>query len=109
MPKTWETTFEDEIVHARQAQAEGNHGLARVCARRAAGAAAGEYLRRMGWETIAPGVIDRLRAIAALSACPTAAHQPIGRLLLRVDEEFRLPEGVDLIAEAIKLKNVLLE
>jgi hypothetical protein len=108
MNTSWEETFALEIGRARQAQALGNLGQARVCARRAAGVAVGEYLKRKGLPDAGPSAIDRLRYLAGLAETPDQAQPLIERLLMRVSEEFKLPEGVDLIADATALTKCLL-
>lgn len=97
-----------ELAQARAARARGNEGMARVCARRAAGAAAGEYLRHNGLPDPGPSALDRLNTLLALPHLPAACQQPIRRLLQRVDEDYQLPPGVDLIAEAETLVQTLL-
>ncbi len=103
----WETRFEDELRAAEAARAAGNEGKARVCARRAAGIVIGVYLQRKGWPDPGPSAYDRLRFLADRPEVPAAARRIVEHLILRVDENFQLPEGIDLIAEARALPSVL--
>jgi hypothetical protein len=105
---TWKDTFEAEIQQAETARAAGNEGMARVCARRAAGAAAGEYLQRRGIDLRTPSAYDRLRFLSELSGVSPRAAQAAARLLTRVTPEYTLPVEADLIAEARQLRQELL-
>ncbi len=105
----WEAIFETEMARAEQARRAGNPGMARVCARRAAGRAAGEYLRRAGMATDDPSAYDQLRALARQPGLPPAARQAVERLMLRVTPEFSLPAEVDLLAEARVIRQLALD
>ena len=97
-----------EFARAEQARARGNEGQARVCARRAAGIAAREYLSRRGTPPRTSSAYDVLRLLAEDPTVPINAKESALRLTLRVDEDFELPPGVDLLAEARALCAVLL-
>lgn len=99
---------EAEFVKAGQARARGNEGQARVCARRAAGLAAREYLSRRGAAPRTSSAYDLLQIIADDPTISAGLRESASRLTLRVDEEFKLPPGVDLIAEARDLCGALL-
>jgi hypothetical protein len=105
---TWKDAFEAEIQQAETARAAGNEGMARVCARRAAGAAAGEYLQRRGLALRTPSAYDRLRFLRELPGVSPRAAQAAERLLARVTPEYTLPVEADLIAEARQLRQELL-
>ena len=97
-----------EFERAEQARARGNEGQARVCARRAAGMAAREYLARRGQIIRTPSAYDLLKLLAEDSSLSDELRQSAANLTLRVNEEFRLPEEVDLVAEARALCEALL-
>ncbi|MEN6410373.1 MAG: hypothetical protein ABFD44_11750 [Anaerolineaceae bacterium] len=99
----WKETFQREMDSARRAQMEGNTGRARVCARRAAGAAAGEILRLMQSDDIPASALERLQILEKFPNLPQEIMQTARQLLLRVDTQFNLPEQVDLFADAQKL------
>jgi hypothetical protein len=103
----WHDKFEREMTRARAARSAGNEGQARVCARRAAGAVAGEYLRRQGIAFASPSAYDRLEFIQEQPETPLHVRELAGRLLLRVDEDHNLPGGTDLIADAEALAQAL--
>lgn len=89
-----------ELEKARQARARGNEGQARVCARRAAGAAIREYLRRKGIHPPSASAIDLLTLIKDDPHLSPDLNLIADHLRMRVTEEFKLPIDADLIAEA---------
>jgi HEPN domain-containing protein len=97
-----------EFEQAAQARARGNEGQARVCARRAAGIAARAYLTRRGKIIRTPSAYDVLNLLAEDSTLSAELRQIARHLTLRVDEEFKLPPNMDLMAEARKLCEELL-
>jgi hypothetical protein len=108
----WKTTFEAEIRRAEEARLSGNEGMARVCARRAAGVLIGEYIKRHGTSLVAGkesgSSYDRLRYLSELpEVSPQVAHTA-DHLLQRVTIEHTLMEEVDLIAETRWLRQELL-
>lgn len=101
-------SFDREIGIGEQARAGGNEGRARVCARRAAGIAAAEYYARRGQSARTTSALDLLSALQADAAVPAEARPLIINLLLQVNEGFELPSGVDLLADARRLRAALL-
>ena len=106
--RDWQTALQAEFDRAEQARASGNEGRARVCARRAAGIAAREYFARRGQPVRTPSAYDLLTLLAEDPHLPAHLRQAAAYLTLRVDEEFKLPVDVDLVAEARKLCEGLL-
>jgi hypothetical protein len=112
----WKITFDAEIQQAEEAHLKGNEGMARVCARRAAGALAGEYFIRHGLQDgSSPGVdpdpasaYDRLRILGELPGVSPQVAQSADLLLRRVTVEHNLPVEADLIAVARWLRQELL-
>jgi len=96
----WQSEIQAEFDKAEKARTRGNEGQARVCARRAAGIAAREYFARRGEHMHSPSAYDLLRLVSEDTAVPAALRETAAHLTLRVDDEFKLPAGVDLIAEA---------
>lgn len=105
--RIWEFAFDKEIERALRAQREGNEGMARVCARRAAGVIAGEYLTGLGMKPLPLGALDRLKLLADRSDIPPLAKEVSQHFLVRVDGEHRLPVEVDLIRDVYVLMNAL--
>ncbi len=101
------TKIAAELVSGAAARQAGLDGRARVCARRAAGAAIREYLDLHGIEPPGPSAYDLLVYLQNSSRVPADARQAAGRLLERVDEDFSLPAGEDLLTEAGRLAEAL--
>ena len=106
----WRDKTDRELAQARRARKMGNEGMARVCARRAAGHIIAEYYRRIGNP---PGSQDAgaLKLIRRLSSDATASEQirqVAGYFALNVTEEHTLPGEVDLLTEIIWLMEALL-
>lgn len=104
----WRLKLEKELETAVSARQRGNEGMARVCARRAAGIAIGEYLSRQGYEVHTPSVIARLRFLLTLPELPEKTRQVAEHFLIHLNEEHKLPIEADLVAEAGWLAKTLL-
>ncbi|NOX62181.1 MAG: hypothetical protein GXP42_09605, partial [Chloroflexi bacterium] len=97
------TRFDLEMQRAQAARAEGNEGRARVCARRAAGVVANEYLMRQGVNTPGMTAMERLKLLQTWPDLPPETRDIIAHMLMRVDRDYSLPPDIDLVAEAQKL------
>jgi hypothetical protein len=100
-----------EMELADASRADGNEGRARVCARRAAGMAARDFLSKHQQKP-KKAAQDRLNensiyvALQELVNFPGLAPELKSAaiyLTMRVSPEFQLPNGINLIAEAYKL------
>lgn len=105
---TWEERFEQEIHRGEAARAAGNEGMARVCARRAAGLVVEEHLRRSGQALRTPSAYDHLRYLHSLPGISPEILAAAEHLLTRITPEHTLPVEADLIAEARWLRSQLL-
>lgn len=105
---SWRERFDLELAGAIRARGRGNEGQARVCARRAAGIAATEYYIRRGLPPRNRSAIHMLQQLRDDSATPLSARLALDNLLLQVSEDFKLPPGIDLIADARVLCDELL-
>lgn len=103
----WETLFEVELDRAVNARLAGNEGMARVCARRAAGITVGAYLEDNNLPDLRPNAYDRLRYLAQLQDIPEDVKAVAAHFLVRITPEKKLPIEADLIAEARWLSNWL--
>ncbi|HEX9017772.1 MAG TPA: hypothetical protein VF806_01210 [Anaerolineaceae bacterium] len=92
--------IEEELARGEAARRDGLEGRARVCARRAAGAAVREYLELQGLPIPGPSAVDLLTFLQNEPGTIQAVREAAGRLLARVDEGFALPVDVDLLADA---------
>lgn len=104
----WQTEIESELNKAAQARGRGNEGQARVCARRAAGIAAREYLTRRGIRPPSLSAYDLLNLLKEDALLPADLKLIADHLTVRVTEEFKLPVDVDIIEEAKKFCDELL-
>ncbi len=99
---------EQEFAAARQAAAAGNDGMARVCARRAAGAAIAFWLQlneRPGWGTDA---MSRIRFLEADPAFPKDVREAAMRLTARVTPKFTPQYATDPIEDSATIIRHLL-
>lgn len=97
-----------EFERATQARIKKNEGQARVCARRAAGIAIRDFLTRRGNQIPSMSAYDLLNLIKEETLLPSDLKLIADHLTLRVTEEFKLPIEADLVAEARKLCDWLL-
>jgi HEPN domain-containing protein len=105
----WQTKLQAEFDRAAQARARGNEGQARVCARRAAGIAIREYLARKGTTPPSTSSVDLLNLLKNDPLLSPELKLVVDHLTLRVTEDFKLPVDADLVAEARKLCDELLQ
>jgi hypothetical protein len=105
----WQSQFESEMQQASKARAAGNEGMARVCARRAAGIVIGEYFRRSDRPLNTPSAYDRLKQLSRLPGVPAPALEAASHLAMRVTLDFKLPVEADLLADARRLRQELLD
>ena len=96
----WQAQIGAEFEKAEEARARGKEGQARVCARRAAGIAIREYLRRQGIRPPSVSAYDLLNLVRNDPQLSPELKQIADHLTMRVTEEFRLPINADLLAEA---------
>jgi hypothetical protein len=92
--------IQEELLLAKQSRIEGNEGRARVCARRAAGAAVQQYLKRKGLIEKKDNVLESLILFRRLINLPDRVDSAVDWLTRRVNQEYNFPPEVDLINEA---------
>lgn len=100
--------FDVEIQQGEAARQRGNEGMARVCARRAAGIAIGDYLTRRGYTNPGPSAYHRLQVFDSLPDVPPQVKEIAGHFLIPVTKDHTLPIEADLLAEARWLAEALL-
>jgi hypothetical protein len=104
----WVEDYQKEIEHAEQARASGNEGMARVCARRAAGIVIGEYLTRHGYSAATHSAYERVKLFCSLPDVQQGDKDMAGHFLLRVSKDGGFAEGIDLINDVKILEKALL-
>jgi hypothetical protein len=92
--------IESELQNAERARLAGNEGRARVCARRAAGIAARDFLARHALQLRDRSAYTALQALADFPGLAPDLRNAALHLVTRVTEEFTLPMDADLIADA---------
>lgn len=105
---SWEEIVSRELEHAEAARSAGNEGMARVCARRAAGAIIAEYLRREGMPQSKASAFDLLRYMGSQPGMTAHTLEVVGHFLARITPDHELPIEADLIADARWLADELL-
>ena len=96
----WKEEFDHEINHGILARDNGNEGMARVCARRAAGILINEYFYSHGFENQSTSAYDQLSRFTSLPDVDEQAKTICNHFLVKVDSNHNLPAGVDLLVEA---------
>jgi len=96
-------SIEKEMENAERARRNSNEGMARVCARRAAGLAAQDFLKRQGVQIRKGSAYDALKLLVTYPGLAPELYAAAGHLTMPVSKEFTLPEDVDLIADARNL------
>jgi len=99
--------IDTELGRAEAARASGNEGRARVCARRAAGMVARDFLNRHETRLLdtvqgrkrSGSSYEVLLMLATLPGLAPRLKQAVVYLTMPVSREFHLPPGIDLIAE----------
>ena len=106
----WKMEYEHEIEHAISARTDGNEGMARVCARRAASIIIGEYLIRRGYTNQSNSAFERISIFLSTPDVDDHYREIANHFLLKVNANHNLPIDADLISDAQWLvKNLLLE
>jgi hypothetical protein len=103
MPQDLRPDIATESENAERARRAGNEGRARVCARRAAGVAAQDFLTRHGVQGRNSSAYAALLTLGAFPGLAPDLQSAAVHLTTRLTEKFTLPIDADLIAEARKL------
>lgn len=109
MTKTdWKQSTKEELNLAEQARNSGNEGRARVCARRAAGHVAGEYLLRNGIILQTESAIQKIRYLKSSPGISLLERETLEHFLIHITPEHKLPIEADLTADVHILARQLL-
>ena len=99
--------IEAELSKGEEARADGNEGMARVCARRAAGILIRDYLTKKQVPHPSSTAYDLIRFLRDTAGISSDIQQVLDHLIARVDAEHNLPVNIDLIKETRWLVQVL--
>ncbi len=86
---------------------QGNEGMARVCARRAASIIIGEYLAHRGYTNLSSSIFDRISIFTSLPEVSEKSREVARLFLLRVTPEHNLPIDTDLLRATERLVQTL--
>ena len=103
----WSFEYKQEIERAFSARADGNEGMARVCARRAAGIIIGEYLKQLGYSGMSYSAYDYLSTFIKLPNVDKKYKDVARHFLIKVNLDHNFPLNTDLINDVIWLKEYL--
>lgn len=107
--------IENELRIAYQAQKDGKDGLARVCARRAAGWAIQQALAAQDIDLNSPSALDHIKYLHQLGTAPAQIQQVLTHLQVKVEKDSLEQDAywplsdVDLVKEAHWLVEQLLK
>lgn len=104
-----EEEIRKELATARAARERGNEGMARVCARRAAGVAVAHWLERHPHKAWKRDAMNLLREVESDDTLPDAVRNAARRLTTRITEKFTLPFTEDPMKDATIIINYFLE
>ena len=103
----WLTNYEHEIRRGTAARRDGNEGMARVCARRAAGELVRAHIKRTGLVPAGASVLNLLKALRDAEETPADVSELAGHFILQITEDHVLPGDVDLLSDAERLREAL--
>jgi hypothetical protein len=108
----WREHVERELAVADAARARGNEGMARVCARRAAGWAAQAYLEQRGIDLQTTSVIKHISYMFNVEGITSETKAILEHMLVAkqkddLESDSYFPLDVDLVAEARQLITAL--
>jgi hypothetical protein len=89
-----------ELARAHEARSKGNEGMARVCARRAAGYALAAYVESQPDLKWGVSAVSRLAGLAQDETQPGEIRSAAERLTARLTPEHTLPFDEDPLADA---------
>ncbi len=108
MSSQWLIKYNSELQHGLQARAEGNEGMARVCARRAAGEVVREYFQRQNLTLTKPSALHALKTLTTYELVSPRTREIATHFVWQITTEHTLPGEVDLLAEVQWLVHELL-
>jgi hypothetical protein len=108
-PQALRARISVELVEAEMSRRAGNEGRARVCARRAAGLAAGAYFESRGVHSPTRSAYDQLRLLQREENLPEETRLAAARLVARVTTVGQLPHPQDPLEDARGLVKSLLK
>ncbi len=108
----WKQRVEHELSTAQAARARGNEGMARVCARRAAGWTVQAWLEQRGIDLHTSSVLEPIRYMLKVEGLRLETRNILDHMLVakqkdNLETDSYFPLDADLIAEARRLVALL--
>lgn len=108
----WKQRVEHELSIAQAAQARGNEGMARVCARRAAGWTVRAWLEQRGIDLNTSSVLDPIHTLLKVEGLRLETRNILEHMLVakqkdNLETDSYFPLDADLVAEARRLVALL--
>ena len=91
MGSDWQSRVRRELARGRQAATEGNEGMARVCARRAAGWTVKAYLDTQGMQAEQPSALEQIKFLRAQGNLDGETREVLEHMILHLAKDD--PEG----------------
>ncbi|PKN98265.1 MAG: hypothetical protein CVU42_12830 [Chloroflexi bacterium HGW-Chloroflexi-4] len=95
-----ESLAELELAKAYETSQNGNEGMARVLARRAAGMAVREYLGSINFDQRGLSLNTLINNEAVRKVTPASIHAALDRLSTRIGMDFNFPMNYDLLMDS---------
>ncbi|MBA4384672.1 MAG: hypothetical protein C0410_08045 [Anaerolinea sp.] len=89
-----------ELEKAREARQNGNEGMARVLARRAAGLVIREYLQTVDFDLRGLSLNALIKDEQVRKVLPVSIHSALERLSTRIGMDYQFPVDFNLIMDA---------
>jgi hypothetical protein len=89
-----------ELEKARETRQNGNEGMARVLARRAAGLAIRDYLNNQDFDQRGFSLNALIKEEEVRKQLPVTIHEALERLCTRIGMDFQFPLDYDLLQDA---------
>ena len=107
MSSPWREKYTFEVERGRKAEVAGNAGMARVCARRAAGHLLRAFLQLHGLLARGPSALDVLHQVSEDVGLDEHTRKIAQGFLMRITPEHVLPVDINLLDELIVLERAL--
>jgi hypothetical protein len=93
----------DDLNKAAQARRKGLEGQARVLSRLAAASAVKAYLAKSDQPIPSTNAYEILVFYSQSASLPARVRFALDHLLMKVDQDYNLPDGIDLLADVEEL------
>ncbi len=107
MDCNWMEAYRSELERGHQAREQANEGMARVCARRAAGVLVRAYFVQIKLSAPGKSVLNDLRALVNDPSMTEHVRDLAEHFITQITPEHILPGDVDLLVEVERLREAL--